>query len=367
MNKKLGTLIRLSLCALCLFSAPVFSAEFKDVDGSLRLEFPKNHGAHPDFKTEWWYFVGHLNSDKGQTFGFEMTFFRVGLAPEIQSKSNWRHHSLYLTHAALTADDDKEFYYDERVSRGAFNEAGAEQNKLHVYNGDWFALMEDNIIRMQSKTDDFAFNLELHPAKKLVLHGENGFSRKGPEHGEASYYFSFTRLQGGGTLSYKGQDLVITQATAWMDHEVTSQELPDGIQGWDWFAIQLDNNEEIMVYQLRQSDGNKSPFSKGSYVNNEGRAENLKHDQFEMRSIDSWQSKKTGITYPSGWYISIPHLDYEFKVIPTVKQQELMTEESTGVNYWEGRSRVEAAKSGRPVKGQAYVELTGYDKPLDYR
>lgn len=338
------------------------SADFKQVEPPAALEFPRSHGSHPEFKTEWWYFVGHLKTAEKRTFGFELTFFRVGLDPEAASPSAWRHHSIYLTHLALTDDQGQAFYHDERSSRGAFDEAGADTAKLRVWNGDWRAALDENRLEIRADAETFGIQLELSPAKPVALHGDNGFSRKGPLAGQASYYSSFTRLTGGGSVRLNGQTYTIDAASAWMDHEVTSQELADDIAGWDWFAVQMDNGEEIMVYQLRRKDGAKSRWSKGSLIQKDGTVQGLGPDDFSIRVLGNWESPETGIRYPSGWEIEIARTGQTLRLTPTVKGQELITQNSTGVTYWEGRCIVESENGS----GSAYVELTGYNRPLRF-
>lgn len=343
------------------------SPKFKQVDAMHKLQFPQDHGAHPDYSTEWWYFVGHLRGERGQTFGFELTFFRVGIDPAAKSPSHWRHHSLYLTHFALTDDQNQTFYHDERTNRGAFNQAGASKEDLEVWNGDWKAVLRGQHLILQAASEEFSMRLELAPLKPLVLHGQEGFSQKGPESGQASYYSSFTRLKGIGSVRIGEKEIQLQDAQAWMDHEVTSAGLPENIAGWDWFAIQLDNNEELMLYQLRTKDKKKDRFSKGSYIREDGTIIPLKHHDYSIEAIGAWKSPKTGIVYPSGWTIEVKKTGYRFELTPTVAAQELLTEKSTGVNYWEGRCLVKGEREGRMVQGSAYAELTGYDKALSYR
>jgi predicted secreted hydrolase len=366
MNKLLKTLT-FSVLYLFLLITPVADARFLEVDDTKELNFPEAHGAHPDYKIEWWYFVGHLKSEQKESFGYELTFFRVGNEQRIESDSNWNLDSFYLAHFAITDDQNKKFYHGEKTTRPNFGQAGAKENHLEVWIQDWKVLMDNQGIHLQASLENVALNLNLSPDKEVVLHGDDGFSKKGPELGEASYYSSFTRLNGNGQLSIDDQVYAIDEVTGWMDHEVTSQDLPEGIIGWDWFAIQLDNHEEIMVYQLRKKDGGKSTFSKGSFISKEGKLSSLKHDDYSIRSLSKWKSPKTQITYPSAWEIDIPKLNYKLKVVPTVKEQELTTEQSTNITYWEGRCLVEKTTSDSVVtSGVAYVELTGYGQHLEY-
>lgn len=226
--------------------------------------------------------------------------------------------------------------------------------------------MRDDQLTLRSSAEEFAVDLNLSPSKPLALHGENGFSRKGSEAGQASYYSSFTRLEGSGKIRVGQEEILISEAQAWMDHEVTSSDLAEDIAGWDWFAVQFDHGEELMVYQLRRKDGKPSLFSKGSYIRKDGTVETLKAEDYAISVLGHWTSPETGIRYPSGWEVTIPKHNYRFTVLPTVRGQELITQESTGVNYWEGRCLVKGTASEMPVTGSAYAELTGYDKALRY-
>lgn len=344
----------------------VLGSTFKEVTPGHTLQFPRDHGAHPDYKTEWWYFVGHLTADDGRAFGYELTFFRTGIDPFFESPSNWRHHSLYLAHFAVTDDRSNAFYYEEKTNRGAFDQAGAAADDLNVWNGHWRVFRDGHAIRLTAETKKMALHLTLSPHKPLVLQGEQGYSRKGPKPQEASYYSSFTRLRGSGRLVLGDKAWAISEALGWMDHEFTSQELPAGIIGWDWFAVQLDNNEELMLYQLRTADGRKGPYSKGTHVSADGTARPISGDDVEIRPVDAWRSPETGMTYPSGWTIELPAQGFVLTVEPTVRAQELRTSRSTGITYWEGRCLVRGQGPHGTVQGVAYVELTGYGTPLEY-
>ena len=206
-----------------------------------------------------------------RSFGFELTFFRVGVEPELSSQSAWAAQSLYLAHVALTDDANSTFRYAERLNRGAFGAAGAARDSLHVWNGDWKAQLRGSELKLSAEHGELKLQLRLRPGKPLVLHGEQGFSRKAAGRGEASYYSSFTRLGGSGKLRLEEEEFVV-RAAAWMDHEFTSSKLAQGTVGWEWFAVQLDTNEELMLYQLRGESGGISEFSSGTYVDGGGRA-----------------------------------------------------------------------------------------------
>ena len=335
-------------------------APFAKVVPGRVLSYPKDHGAHPEFKTEWWYFTGHL-SPKGEAkprFGFELVFFRTGLSPQpVTSPSAWRVSSLYFSHFAITDDQGRRFFAVDQTKRGSLGDAGAANNTLDVWNGNWRAKLDGDVIHLEAVSGEHALALDLKPAKPLVLHGENGFSQKSEGEGNASYYSSFTRLRGSGTLRTPKEHLEIAGASVWMDQEFTSSETAEAKIGWDWFALQLADGSELMLYQLRRPDGQKSPYSAGTIIDAQGRTQKLRNEDFTVEVLRSWKSPESGKTYPAEWKLSVPSLGRTFLVTPTVADQELRTAGSTGVSYWEGRCRV--TENGGE-SGSAYAELVGY-------
>ncbi len=332
---------------------------YRSVNGDYVLEYPRDHGAHPEFETEWWYFTGHLKS-RGEAefrFGFELVFFRVGLKREQPSKSAWSTSSLYLAHFAVTDDKHSEFFSSERTNRGSFGDAGAETGTLKVWNGDWRATLHDGKISLSAAADGRDLSLVLTPATSVVLHGQNGLSRKGEASGQASYYASFPRLNGSGTLKTPRETLEISDASVWMDQEFTSSENAHRKIAWDWFAIQFESGDSLMIYQLRDEHQEKTEFSAGTFISREGGVDHLAASDFSIEPLSRWTSTRSKISYPGSWRIKVPKFSRELTISPTVKDQELVTEGSTGVSYWEGRAKVQenGANSGR-----AYVELVGY-------
>lgn len=354
--------------------------EFRQVTGPVDFVFPRDHGAHRDYATEWWYFTGHLAAADGAEFGFELTFFRIGIMPPPASslsaaRSSWRTDSIYFAHLALTddlgrylppgygsADEVGRFYATERRSRGALGHAGAAPDRLDVKIDKLSATQDGTgIIRLKSDDPLVSFELPLVSKKPPVFQGENGFSRKGPALGQASLYYSLPRLSTECSSDCKlvidGKNVPLRSATVWMDREITSNKLDSETLGWDWFAVELNDGSDLMVYQLRGRDGKKSPFSSGSISAPDGTVRTLSADDFRIVPQGNWRSAKSGVTYPSGWKVEVPKLGYDLTVSPTVKNQELQTSGTTGVTYWEGRCLAE--QSGKPV-GRAYVELVGY-------
>lgn len=350
---------------LILLLAPSLCAaetQFKSVTGDLQLRFPRDHGAHRDFETEWWYVTGHLRDAQNETFGFELVFFRIGVDPNPKTDSAWSLDSLYLAHFALTDDTRKKFFNAEHRSRGSFGQAGASDTSLNVFLRGWRLALEDGVLRLRAEEAGNSLELSLTSAKPVTLHGENGVSKKGPGVGEASYYSSFPRLLGSGSLVIPGEPTRKVTASAWLDHEFTSSKLARGNQGWDWFALQLDSGEEVMVYQLRDAKGQPSDYSSGTWIEKDGTTFHLARKDFSVSVLDTWKSPKTGVVYPSRWRISVPSRELEVEVSPTVPDQELTTDKTTYVTYWEGRCRLTGMHGKTTISGDAYTELVGYSQ-----
>lgn len=323
--------------------------------------FPADHAAHPEFRTEWWYYTGHLTTEKGRNFGFQLTFFRHALRPlSIQSQSRWAIHNLYFIHFAITDENRDAYRFQEKVSRGALNMAGADPETYHVWVQDWEVRLQKNMHRLKAGNEDMGIDLTLIPVKEPVIHGNNGVSQKAVGEGYASHYYSLTRMQATGVLQWQDHSYKVT-GQAWMDHEFGSNQLRDYQVGWDWFSVQLDNQTELMLYIIRHRDGQADPTSSGTWVQLDGSSEHLPLSSFQVETLGSWRSRKSGTVYPSGWLLTVPGKKLELKLVPTVKDQELTTRKSTLVNYWEGSVRVTGRFNGREVKGRGYVELTGYD------
>ncbi|MFP3868023.1 MAG: lipocalin-like domain-containing protein [Desulfobacteraceae bacterium] len=364
----LASLIAALILALAWVTVALAATEgeFKMARPGRSFQFPRDHAAHPDFKTEWWYYTGHLKAtDTGERFGYELTFFRVGLKkPDPEARSAWAVHTLYFAHLALTDINRGTFFYEEKVGRGALGMSGAESERYRVWIDDWRAELRDQTHHLQAQTPELALKLSLTPEKPLVVHGADNISQKAEGAGFASHYYSFTRLATPqGHLTYQGRTMAV-QGTSWMDHEFSSSHLKDYQVGWDWFALQLADGQEVMLYLLRHRDGGVDPHSSGTLVDRQGRSRHLKLADFQVRTTTTWQSPHSGARYPAGWQISIPQAGYELKITPTVADQELVTTLSTRITYWEGSVEISGTRFGQPVSGQGYVELTGYATPL---
>jgi predicted secreted hydrolase len=324
-----------------------------------RYAFPRDHFEHPDFRTEWWYYTGNLRDDGGRRFGFELVFFRRGQSRDpVENPSAWRIDDLFLAHVALTDIDGNRFYNHQRLNRAGPGIAGASFAERRVWNGNWSVAWQGDHQTLEATADEFSLRIELSPVKPPVIHGIGGVSQKAAGPGRASYYLSLPRLSARGhvLVGCKRHDVT---GTAWMDHEWFTNQMAKDQIGWDWFSIQLENQTELMLFQLRHRDGSIDPYSSGTYVDREGRARHLARGEISLEPERHWRSPKTGAAYPVSWRIRVPALGIELVARAALDAQELTAGNETGPNYWEGA----VAYSGS-VNGIGYLEMTGYDKPI---
>ncbi len=325
------------------------------------FRFPFDHGPHPDFRSEWWYYTGNLESEGGRQFGFQLTFFRLGLGPRsTQRVSAWATRQAYLAHFSLTDLDAERFYSYERSARGALALAGATAAPFRVWLDDWEARGETARqlwpTRLRARGRDAAIDLALDEGKPLVLQGDAGLSRKSDAPGNASYYYSYPRLPVSGSIAVQGVRYEVRGA-AWMDREWSTSALGPGQVGWDWFALQLSDDREIMFYRLRRSDGSADPVSAGAWVDESGAAHRLSSGDVELQALAHWTSPRTGARYPIRWRFRIPAKGLDLEISTPMPGQEV----TQSVRYWEGAVRVTGVEGARTIAGQGYVELTGYD------
>jgi predicted secreted hydrolase len=325
--------------------------------------FPRDHGAHPEYKTEWWYYVGHLKAASGESFGYQLTFFRVALRkirkPNPQARSAWSLHTVYFAHLAITDAARRTFFFRDKAGRGALGLSGAAAGTMKVWIDDWRAELQGEEFHLQAQDGGLGLDLVLKPLKPPALHGQAGYSRKSGTSDAASYYYSLPRLSTQGTINVNGRTLSVT-GESWMDHEFFSRAMAPNLSGWDWFSLQLDDGFEVMLYLLRQKDGAVDPASAGSLIDPQGNTRHLKLSDFTVKPTGAWTSPHTRTTYPAGWEITIPGAGYRLKLTPTVPDQEIRSPAPAKVTYWEGQVKIEGVKNGAPVKGLGYAELTGY-------
>jgi len=360
------------LFVLFLTPSKICAEEFRRALPGRSFSFPQDHFSHPEFKTEWWYYSGHLQSPDGKSYGYQLTFFRTGLKRETKNqKSKWAIQNLYFAHLAFTDESKGRFEYREKIHRGSLGEAGAspytpKEKTFRIWIENWSVEgsehgMQNHFLKAGDK--DFGIELMLTPEKNPVIHGQKGISQKAEGKGRASHYYSITRLKTEGKLFLKGAEVPV-HGMSWMDHEFGSNQLREYQVGWDWFSIQLENGVDLMFYQIRHRDGKIDPYSSGTIISSEGKNELFSLKEFQIEVLENWKSQKSGALYPSKWRLKVPGSHIELVLSPTVKDQELITKESTRVTYWEGSVKIEGKYQNHLIKGMGYVELTGYAKPF---
>jgi predicted secreted hydrolase len=326
--------------------------------------FPRDHGSHPTFRTEWWYFTGHLWTLDGiRRFGYQLTFFRQASPPAPwKGSADWRSDQIHLAHAALTDEAGRRFLVDERLDRAGLL-AGAAGDHLGVYQQDWRVQQETSgLIQLRMTVRGAALDLTLDPATPPVIFGEAGVSRKGADPSAASHYITFPRLRAQGSLRLPEGNALAVQGHGWMDHEFSSNQLDRDQVGWDWVGLQLRDGRSLMAYRLRQQDGSQDPCSTLTEVDATGRIRRSTRS-FDLKAVSTWRSQASGAAYPIP--IVLEAWGDRYTLVPLLTDQELRTGRSTGVTYWEGPCRV-LDDTGREV-GDAYLELTGYAHSLKGR
>jgi predicted secreted hydrolase len=350
------------------------------------FDFPADHGPHPEYRTEWWYITGNVSTGEGRRFGYQLTFFRanlVGAAALVDrgdgQRSPWRTAQAWLAHLALTDVAAARFHAHERFARGAAGLAGATAAPLRIWLEDWALTAlpaaaapaggmarlrpadaldpAHPALRLRAAEDDIALELVLVPEKPPVFQGDDGLDPKGPEPGNASRYYSWTRVRTTGQVTV-GSETHVVAGSSWLDREWGTTTLSPGVEGWDWFALQLDDGSELMLYLLRQADGTASGFSGGSFVAPDGGVTRLGARDAVVEPSARWTSPATGTDYPVAWRIQVPRIDFSATISAVMPEQELRL----AVRYWEGAVDVVGARAGAALRGVGYVELTGYDR-----
>ncbi len=330
------------------------------------LSFPADHYSHPDYQLEWWYYTGHLRTESGRRYGYQVTFFRFGVRDR---QANWKEDpiftDLYMAHFSVYDIAAKKFRFRERVNRGYAGKAGAATDRYYVWNEDWKVEGSDREHQIEVSDRGIKLQLRLISLKPPALHGQNGLSQKGAGEGQASYYYSLTRMQSEGELMIDGRREKVEGFT-WMDHEFGSNQLSDDQLGWDWFSIQLDNNTELMLYLLRRKDGSIDPHSSATLVRPQGATTHLFLRDFRIEVLQRWKSAGSGALYPIKWKLFLPAEEIELEITPAFAEQELITNRSTRVTYWEGAVDARGSFRKRPVAGHGYVEMTGYTGKVNF-
>lgn len=378
------------LPAVGVFGGDARAGAFAQVLEPRVFEFPRDHGPHPQYRQEWWYVTGNLDAAGGERFGFELTFFRFALAPEgawggtsdgqapvaaapehaagsqsaraaqppsAEAQSSWRTGQIYMAHFAITDAAHKQFRFAQKLSRGAVGLAGARMPPLHVWIDDWSLGTVDADgahWTLQAAQSGYELTLDAHALQSPVLNGDRGFSRKSNDPGSASYYYSIPRVSVRGRLVRDGKPLEV-QGLAWVDREWGSGTLSSAEQGWDWFALQLQDGSSLMFYSLRNHDGGRDPNSAGTWIGATGQSRPLSSGQVRIDVLDYWKNPR-GERYPAHWRVRVPTEGIDVDVRPVLANQEL----TASTRYWEGAVDVTGASAGEKTDGRGYVELVGY-------
>jgi predicted secreted hydrolase len=321
--------------------------------------FPRDHASHEPYKIEWWYYTGNLESSDGRPFGFQLTFFRTGVEFKPENPSRWAVRDLYMAQFAISDLSKGAFHSYDRLNRAGVGWAGADTASYHVWNEDWDARLEGTDHVLKARDGDLAVDLRLRPQKPVVIHGENGISQKGPGVGNASHYYSISRLLAEGVITAGGQRFAV-RGLSWMDHEFGTSMLEPGEVGWDWFSIQLDDGRDVMIFQIRHADGSIDPHSSGTIIDASGRATHIPFGQFSLTPGQRWHSAASGASYPIDWVLEVPAYDLHLLIDARAPDQELRTADSAGITYWEGSVAVSPGAGGANARGLGYLEMTGY-------
>jgi predicted secreted hydrolase len=346
------------LAVACAIAAA--AADWKVAEPGWRYEFPRDHHAHREFKTEWWYFTGNLFDAEGRRFGYELTFFREGIRPAAERDRNASRFiidDLKFAHFAITDVGGKQFRFEQKMNRGAFGEAGFDDGQRLAWIENWtLELRSENEFELHAAASFGTLRVHLRPAKPPAIHGENGVSVKTADGTAASHYYSLTRLDTTGELVLGGTTHQLRGAS-WFDHEWSTSQLGRGHVGWDWVCLQWDDGAELMLYRMRLENGEADPASSGTWIAPDGTTKHLPASDFQITPVEFWQSKMTGGRYPVAWKIAIPGEKIEFTLKRALDDQELRIDPIT---YWEGAIDANGTRDGQPITGRGYLELTGY-------
>jgi predicted secreted hydrolase len=361
-RRRVRGLSALALVA-ALLPAIVSAADWREAAPGYRFQFPRDHASHPEFKIEWWYYTGNVQTTTGRRFGYQVTFFRVGVDQAPVNPSRWAVRDLYMAHLAVSDPEGQRYRFDEKLTRGGPGLSGAATDRYQVWNEDWTASLDDqgrHVIKALSARA--GVDLVLSEGKAPAINGVDGISQKGAQAGNASHYYSLTRMPTRGALTIDGERFEIT-GESWMDHEFGTSFLEREQQGWDWLSLQLSDGRELMIYQLRRGDGARDPRSSGTLVDAQGRTTYLAAGDFALTATGQTVRAPSGAVYPAGWMVSVPAQQIELRVSTPLENQELFTA-GAGIAYWEGLVDVTGTARGARITGRGYLEMTGYKGSL---
>jgi predicted secreted hydrolase len=351
-------LVLLALAFYCAM-APADALYAPVITGHV-LSFPEDLGSHPQFRTEWWYVTGWLDSAGGESLGFQITFFRTKPDIDANNPSSFTPRQIIVAHCALSDPKRGTLWQDQKIRRAALGLAGATQSDTHVWIDRWSLQHEAQTYIAKIAAEDFSFDLVLSETQPMLMNGEGGVSRKGPQPQAASYYYSLPHLRVAGIISRQGRPSRVS-GEAWFDHEWSSEYLDPQAAGWDWIGINLQDGGALMAFQIRGLDG-KPRWAGGTIRTGAGVPRILRPEDVEFRAERRWTSPRTGISYPVAWTIRAD--GRELSLAPLFDDQENDTRLSTGAIYWEGAVR---AFDKNSQVGRGYLELTGYGERLRLR
>lgn len=347
-------LFLISIAAMAVAARP----HFAQVRPGHELAFPRDFGAHPDFRTEWWYITGWLQSPDRQPMGFQITFFRSATEHDRANPSKFAPRQLIIAHAALSDPAVGKLQHDQKSAREGFGLAYARPGNTDVKVEDWHLVRTENgSYQARIAARDFTLSIDFKPTQARMLQGDQGFSRKGPKPEQASYYYSEPHLQVTGTVIRHGKPTRVT-GSAWLDHEWSTSVLDATAVGWDWLGANLDDGSALMAFQIRSRHGDKL-WAHATLRDPAGRITHFGPEQVRFHAERSWRSPQTNATYPVAQTIFTDAIAWQ--ILPLQDNQELDSRQSTGTVYWEGAVTVQ--RNGKPA-GRGYLELTGYVKPL---
>ncbi len=342
----------------------------KDISGYSRaitprkMKFPEDYGPHPDFRNEWWYLTGNLTTDSGRHFGYQLTIFRLAMMPsanndaQTEHQQGWHSSQLYMGHFALTDTQNNTHYDFEEINRTGAGLAGAEINPVNVWVNNWQLKSRDpeklfplsvTALATSSNNKTIAIDLNLSSERGPVMHGNNGLSQKSNLPGNASYYYSYTHMNTSGSIQTDAETQEVN-GLSWFDREWSTSSLSETQAGWDWFALQLDTGEDLMIYRMRLKDGDIDSIGTGTFISQDGIQHQIDIKDIDLKPEATWLSE-SGAEYPVRWRLQLPAYWIDVGITARVKDQEV----KQTFQYWEGAVLVEGSH-----KGHGYVELTGY-------
>jgi predicted secreted hydrolase len=340
--------------------APVHAeVNYPPVVPGVDLEFPRDEGAHPDYRIEWWYVTGWLQDETGAPLGFQVTFFRVRSGLGESNPSRFAPRQILFGHAAVADPAYGRLRHAERSARAGFDLAYAREGRVDVRLDDWLLRQDGDRYAALVKGEDFSLRLDLDRVQTPLLQGDRGYSRKGPSPAQASFYYSLPQLRVSGEIVVDGRARQVT-GEAWFDHEWSSDVMDEQARGWDWMGVNLDDGGALMVFRMRDAQGG-ARWAAATLRSPDGSVRTFAPDEIAWTPIRNWRSPRTGAEYPVSWRVRVG--DREFVAEPLLDDAELDSRSSTGTIYWEGPIRLRAP-GGAPL-GRGYLELTGYAGRLD--